>query len=86
MTEAENVISKGLGAVMYTKGKGKGPTQQSAQWKPEEKARTRQFSGLSEARSLVCYLERGKQSTPSSIAFHSLNPNPVRSHMHFRDG
>ena len=74
MTEAENLISEGLRAMMYTKGesrKGRGThTTEGSVRKPEVKASTTQFSGFLEGKeSLVCCLERGLQSTQIPTAF-----------------
>lgn len=87
MTEAENLISKGLRAERYTKGetkKGKRSTQEEstviAKRESEHDAILRPFRG--QKPSLLP--QRGKQSVKISIAFHPLKSNPQKSHIHLR--
>lgn len=76
MTEAENLIGKGLRAVTYTKGESKvkgthtrEEDTMKARRESEHQAILRPFKG--QAGSLVCYLKRGEQST--HVSYHFFN-------------
>lgn len=80
MTAAENLISKGFRAVMYTKGeskRGQNHTTEDSIVEARRETESHAILRLLEGRSRACYLKRSKHSTKKNFNCFFMHANLI---------